>query len=116
MSRSNESGVCLAEPDRAGESQVAGYDSGLRGSDRGALKHLLDQVYYPCLAVTVGRPYEVYSTATPTPRALRAVHSIAGGMGREQVAPDVSVTGGPSRDDLSACEELGALVGFAVAG
>jgi flavorubredoxin len=107
----------------AGPTEVLAADAVILGTPAnigymsGALKHFLDQVYYPCLEVTVGRPYGVYVHGNDdTAGALRAVHSIAGGMGWRQVAPDVSVTGGPSRDDLSACEELGALVGFAVAG
>lgn len=81
----------------------------------GAMKHFLDQVYYPCLEVSVGRPYGVYVHGNDdTAGALRAVHAIVGGMGWKQVAADVSVTGPPSRQDLQACEELGALLGFAV--
>lgn len=83
----------------------------------GALKHFLDQVYYPCLEVTVGLPYGVYVHGNDdTAGALRAIHKIAGGMQWKQVAGDVSVTGPPSRQDLAACEDLGALVGFAIAG
>jgi len=83
----------------------------------GALKHFLDQIYYPCLEVTTGKPYGVYIHGNDdTAGALRAIHSIVGGMSWKQVAADVSVTGTPTKDDLTACEELGSLVGFAAAG
>lgn len=83
----------------------------------GALKHFLDQVYYPCLQVTERKPYGVYVHGNDdTAGALRAIHKIAGGMSWKQAAPDVSVTGPPAREDLSACEELGALLGFAAEG
>jgi len=83
----------------------------------GALKHFLDQIYYPCLEVTVGLPYGVYVHGNDdTTGALRAIHSIVGGMGWRQVAPDVSVVGAPGKPDLTACEELGALLGFAAGG
>jgi multimeric flavodoxin WrbA len=83
----------------------------------GALKHFLDQVYYPCLEVTVGKPYGVYVHGNDdTAGALRAIHKIAGGMQWRQVAPDVSLVGAPTRDGLQACEELGALLALEVAG
>jgi NAD(P)H-dependent FMN reductase len=82
----------------------------------GALKHFLDQVYYPCMEVTHGLPYGVFVHGNnDTTGALRAIHSIVSGMKWKQVAPDVSVLGPPTRDDLNSCEELGALVGVAIA-
>jgi len=106
----------------AGPTDVLAADAVILGTPAnigymsGALKHFLDQVFYPCLEVTVGRPYGVYVHGNDdTTGALRAVHSIASGMGWKQVAPDVSVTGHPTRQDLGACEDLGSLVGFAVA-
>ena len=83
----------------------------------GALKHFLDQVYYPCLEVTVGKPYGVYIHGNDdTAGAVRAIHKIAGGMQWRQVAQDVSLVGAPTRDGLHACEELGALLALEVAG
>jgi multimeric flavodoxin WrbA len=82
----------------------------------GAMKHFLDQVYYPCLEVTTGLPYGVYVHGNDdTAGALRAIHSIVGGMGWKQVAADVSVVGAPDKTALAACEDLGALVAFAAA-
>ena len=83
----------------------------------GAMKHFLDQVYYPCLEVTTGLPYGVYVHGNDdTTGALRAIHSIADGMGWKQVATDVSVVGAPDHTALAACEDLGALLAFAAAG
>lgn len=106
----------------AGPADVLAADAVILGTPAnigymsGALKHFLDQVYYPCLEVTLGKPYGVYIHGNDdTSGALRAIHKIVGGMSWKQVAPDVSITGPPSREDLAACEDLGALVGFAVA-
>jgi len=106
----------------AGPADVLAADAVILGTPAnigymaGALKHFLDQVYYPCLEVTRGRPYGIYVHGNDdTSGALRAIHSIVGGMQWKQVAADVSVTGAPGKADLEACEELGALVGFAVA-
>jgi NAD(P)H-dependent FMN reductase len=80
----------------------------------GALKHWFDAVYYPCLEVTVGKPYGVFVHGNnDTTGALRGIHGIAGGMGWKQAAADVDVTGPAGKLDLAACEELGALVAFA---
>src|SRR5260370_30848076 len=47
----------------------------------GALKHFFDQIYYPCLDATVGRPYGVYLHGnTDTTGALRAIESITTGL------------------------------------
>ncbi|MDX3071742.1 flavodoxin family protein [Streptomyces sp. NPDC088354] len=75
----------------------------------GALKHFFDQVYYPCLDATRGRPFGYWvhggSDLTGTVRGIR---SITTGLGWEQAAAEVMVTGEPSKGDLEACWELGA--------
>ncbi|MCK2215007.1 flavodoxin [Actinomadura sp. ATCC 31491] len=75
----------------------------------GALKHFFDTVYYPCLEETRRLPYGLYVHGNDdTTGAVRAVESIAGGLGWERVRPPVTVTGAPGKDDLAACWELGA--------
>lgn len=77
----------------------------------GALKHFLDQVFYPCLDATKKLPYAAYIHGnSDTGGALRAIESIANGMGWERVSQPVTVTGEPSKADLEACWELGATV------
>lgn len=77
----------------------------------GALKHFFDQVYYPCLDATKKLPYAVYIHGNnDTAGALRAIESIAGGMGWERVSQPVTVIGEASKADLEACWELGATV------
>jgi NAD(P)H-dependent FMN reductase len=107
----------------AGPADVLAADAVILGTPAnigymsGALKYFFDGIYYPCLEVTRGRPFGVFVHGNnDTAGAIRAVHAIVGGMEWKQVAPDVSVTGPPSKADLMACEELGALVGFAVTG
>ena len=77
----------------------------------GALKHFFDQIYYPCLEATVGRPYALYIHGnTDTAGATRAVETIAGALRWRRVQRPVIVLGTPSRDDLEGCRELGAAV------
>ena len=77
----------------------------------GALKHFFDQVYYPCLDATRKLPYAAYVHGqSDTTGALRAIESIANGMGWERVSQPVTVIGTPSKADLEACWELGATV------
>ena len=83
----------------------------------GALKHFFDGIYYPCLEATRRRPYGLYvHGASDTGGAVRAVESIATGLQWRRVRPPVCVTGAPSRPELEACWELGALLAAAVAG
>jgi multimeric flavodoxin WrbA len=75
----------------------------------GALKHFFDLVYYPCLDATKGRPYGLYVHGNEgTEGAVRAVESIAKGMGWTQAAATVAVLGAPEKAHLQACWELGA--------
>jgi NAD(P)H-dependent FMN reductase len=77
----------------------------------GALKHFFDTIYYPCLEATRRRPYGLYvHGASDTTGAVRAVESIAGGLNWRAVRPAVCVMGPPTREDLEACWELGAVV------
>jgi multimeric flavodoxin WrbA len=77
----------------------------------GALKHFFDQIYYPCLDATVRRPYALYAHGnSDTTGAVRAVESIATGLGWRRVHAPLTVVGEPSREDLRACWELGAAV------
>ena len=78
----------------------------------GALKHFFDAIYYPCLEATRKRPYGLYvHGASDTTGAVRAVESIAGGLGWQRVRPPVCVTGvQPGKADLEACWELGAII------
>ena len=75
----------------------------------GALKHFFDQIYYPCLGATRGRPFGVYLHANDDATgALRAVDAITTGLGWRRAQPPLVVTGTPGPDDLAACRELGA--------
>ena len=75
----------------------------------GALKHFFDTVYYPCLEEMRRLPYALYVHGdNDTTGAVRAVETIAAGLGWERVCRPVTVTGAPRKDDLAACWELGA--------
>lgn len=77
----------------------------------GALKHFFDQIYYPCLDATRRRPYGFYvHGGMDTTGAVRAIESVAAGLAWQKVRPPVCVTGPPSRTDLDACWELGAIL------
>lgn len=75
----------------------------------GALKHFFDQIYYPCLDATVGRPFGVYLHGNnDTTGAQRAIDTITTGLRWRRAQEPVSVIGEPTRDDLDTCWELGA--------
>jgi multimeric flavodoxin WrbA len=77
----------------------------------GALKHFFDQVYYPCLQAKTGAPYGLYvHGASDTTGAVRAVTSIAAGMGWAEVVKPVLATGPIGKDVQQQCYELGATV------
>ncbi|HEY3940973.1 MAG TPA: NAD(P)H-dependent oxidoreductase [Acidimicrobiales bacterium] len=77
----------------------------------GALKHFFDQIYYPCLEATRGRPFGAYLHANDDATgALRALVAITTGLGWQLSQPPLVVAGPPDAEDLAACRELGAAV------
>jgi len=77
----------------------------------GALKHFFDGVYYPCLDATARRPYGLYVHGNDdVAGAVRAVETIANGMGWRRVRPPATVIGASSKADVDAAWELGAVL------
>jgi multimeric flavodoxin WrbA len=77
----------------------------------GALKHFFDQVYYPCLEATVGRPYALYvHGGSDTTGAVRSVETIATGLKWKRLREPLTMIGMPDAKDREACWELGATV------
>ncbi|WP_024806160.1 flavodoxin family protein [Nocardia sp. BMG51109] len=83
----------------------------------GALKHAFDTFYYPCLDSTRGRPFGYYVHGNQgTEGAERGIDSIATGLGWEQAAASVIVSGPVTKADRERCQELGATVSAQVMG
>ncbi|QVQ54786.1 flavodoxin family protein [Spiractinospora alimapuensis] len=83
----------------------------------GALKHFFDTVYYPCGDETAGLPYALYVHGNnDTTGAVRAVESIATGMGWSRLRPPVEVVGPLSAGDRESLWELGAVTALAAGG
>jgi hypothetical protein len=81
----------------------------------GALKHFFDRIYYPCLNDTARRPYGLYVHGNDdTTGAVRAVETIAAGLGWRPAHAPVSVTGTPDRAARDACWDLGATLAAVV--
>ncbi|MEV1084135.1 NAD(P)H-dependent oxidoreductase [Streptomyces sp. NPDC050211] len=96
-------------------SDVLGADGYLLGTPAnlgymsGALKHFFDQVYYPCLDETRGRPFGYYvHGGSDVTGAVRGIESVTTGLGWRRAAETVTVTGTPDKADIDACWELGA--------
>ncbi|WP_406419039.1 flavodoxin family protein [Streptomyces sp. NBC_01614] len=83
----------------------------------GALKHFFDQIYYPCLDATQGRPFGYYvHGGSDVTGAVRAIDSITTGLGWRRAANPVTVTGEPTKADTEACWELGATLAAGLMG
>jgi multimeric flavodoxin WrbA len=82
----------------------------------GALKHFFDQIYYPCLDATAGRPYGVWVHGNnDTDGALASVDKVVTGLAWTRAQAPVQVIGEPSSADLDACWELGAAMAAGLA-
>jgi hypothetical protein len=87
------------------------------GMIAGAVKHFFDQIYYPCLDATVGRPHGVYLHGNDDATgALRDIGKIVTGLRWKQVTDHVVVTGSVTREDRDQLENLGGTVGLAATG
>ncbi|MFG3523394.1 flavodoxin family protein [Nocardia nova] len=94
----------------AADGYVLGTPANL-GYMSGALKHAFDTFYYPCLDSTRGRPFGVYIHGNQgTEGAERSITTVTTGMGWQQAAAPVIVTGQPGKDDRERCWELGATI------
>src|SRR6478672_10535426 len=72
----------------------------------GALKHFFDQVYYPCLDETRGRPFGYYvHGGNDVTGAVRGIESITTGLGWRRVVDAVTLTGEPDKTGIEACWE-----------
>ncbi|MER5468133.1 flavodoxin family protein [Streptomyces sp. NPDC002685] len=92
----------------AADGYVLGTPANL-GYMSGALKHFFDQVYYPCLDTTGGRPFGYYvHGGNDVTGAVRGIESITTGLGWRRAAEAVKVTGEPGKADIEGCWELGA--------
>jgi hypothetical protein len=82
----------------------------------GAMKHFFDQIYYPCLDATAGRPFGLYVHGNnDTTGALKAVEIITTGLRWRPAQAPVSVIGDPTQADIDACWELGAALSAMIA-
>src|SRR3954464_12188559 len=94
----------------AADGYVLGTPANL-GYMSGAMKHFFDQVYYPCLESTIGRPFGVYVHGNnDTTGALRAIEMITTGLQWRRAQQPVEVIGAPAQSDVDACWELGAAI------
>jgi hypothetical protein len=83
----------------------------------GALKHFFDQIYYPCLDATVGRPFGFWVHGNDdTTGAARAIEVITTGLRWRLAQPALSVVGAPSGTDVESAWELGASVSAMLSG
>jgi multimeric flavodoxin WrbA len=82
----------------------------------GALKHFFDQIYYPCLDETQGRPFGFYLHGnSDTSGAARAIETITTGLQWKLVQKPVTVVGELTKEGRDACWELGAAVAAGLA-
>lgn len=81
----------------------------------GALKHVFDTIYYPCLTATVRRPYALVAQGnSDLAGGVRSVETIAGALQWTRVHTAVEVVGAPSREVLAEAELVGSTLAAAV--
>ncbi len=83
----------------------------------GAIKHFFDQIYYPCLSATVGRPYALYVHGNDdTIGAVKAIERIAKGLQWKAVAAPIATIGQIKPTDLALVANAAGLVTAAACG
>jgi NAD(P)H-dependent FMN reductase len=82
----------------------------------GALKHFFDQIYYPCVESTRGRPFAFYLHGNDdTEGARHGVEKITTGLQWRAVAAPVQVVGAPDAAARDACRDLGGVLAATLA-
>ncbi|ANO52954.1 flavodoxin family protein [Woeseia oceani] len=77
----------------------------------GALKHFLDQVYYPCQDKVSGMPYALFVRAgNDGSGAIKSIQRIVSGLNLKQVHEPILMCGDFDEQQLQDCEELGMLL------
>jgi multimeric flavodoxin WrbA len=77
----------------------------------GALKHFFDGTYYPTLIAKTGAPYGLYVHGNnDTTGAVRAVESIAQGLGWQRVVAPVEVVSAVGKQQVESVWNLAATV------
>lgn len=101
----------------AGASDVLAADAIVLGTPAnigymsGALKHFFDQIYYPVLDATVGRPYALYvHGGSDVAGAIRGVATITTGLRWRRLREPLTVIGDVDAAAREACWDLGASV------
>ncbi|WP_241842466.1 MULTISPECIES: flavodoxin [unclassified Pseudofrankia] len=97
---------------------MPGAGEGIKGDDtlRSHSTHLTfrkfcDQIYYPVLDATVGRPYALYVHGnSDTTGAVRGVETIVTGLKWKRPREPLSIVGDLEAAAREACWELGATV------
>jgi len=83
----------------------------------GAMKHFFDQIYYPCLQETRGRPYAlVVHGNNDTTGAIRGVESICKGLDWRPAGPALRILGAPTSADQAGVADLAGLLAAAMLG
>ncbi len=83
----------------------------------GALKTFFDAIYYPTLIAKTGAPYGLWVHGNDnTAGAIRAVESIAGGLGWAKVTDAAEITGAVDKEKRETVWELAATVAATVSG
>lgn len=81
----------------------------------GALKHFFDGIFYPCLNALPHYRYAAYLHGNnETAGAVRAIESIATGLGWRRERPPVLALGPIGRSEREACTELGSVMAAAL--
>src|SRR3954453_6062776 len=69
----------------------------------GALKHFFDTIYYPCLEATARRTFAAYVHSNlDSAGAVRGIEAITTGLSWRPVAPVLTLSGPPMKDDRDA--------------
>ncbi len=104
-------------------SDVAAADGFLLGTPAnigymsGALKTFFDAIYYPTLIAKTGAPYGLWVHGNnDTAGAVRAVESIASGLGWVKAAASVQITSAVGKQQRDAVWELAATVAATLSG